>query len=356
MIARFQFLLPFEIAVAPDQHLTPFELTRDRLRIRVFPPYKSQVDLRALSPNWPQPASDIPRSLDPDEETTPLGTITINGAPAVLANALQLDVHGSFDRSTASDDPPTELALQVANELIAGLRLLGQAGYVRPLSAHGVWRMTDLEDDETIVAVEEGKYRRRVSTQLRTKFIALSPPLWEQVQQLEHPLPRAPWNDLLFDAFELHEQVGPALVLAAAAVETRLETALDILASTTGANPELWEWINDRGDYRKEPSVGERADKLLHALIGKSLKDEAHLWTAFQHLREARNSFVHEGVAVLGKTREPVGPDRTLELLHAANQILTWIEDQLEAQHRRAALTDQPNVEITQVMITPPPS
>lgn len=354
MIARFQLLLAFELAVAPDLSLDPFEADRDAFRIRVHPPYKSQVDPRALSPNWLEPASNIPAKLDPDTTIAPTDAITIDGSPAVLANTLQVDFIGSFDRTVGSEDPPTATAFAVVNETIAGLRLLARAGYVLLLAdGNTIWRMTYLDDDETPAPMEEGKYRRRVASGLRAKFAAISPVIWDQIQELEHPLDPAPWDDLLIDAFELYEQIGPALVLAAAAVETRLETALNLLAERSDANVELWQWINDRGDYRKEPSVGERADKLMHALIGKSLKDEPKLWEAFQNLRDARNSFVHEGRAVLGKGRVPVTSNATLQLLGLADQIVMWIEAQLQPERRRITLTSEPKVQITQTLIAP---
>jgi len=37
-------------------------------------------------------------------------------------------------------------------------------------------------------------------------------------------------------------------VLAATAVETRIESAVDLLARQARINEELWVWINDRGE------------------------------------------------------------------------------------------------------------
>src|SRR5512133_2144979 len=96
MIARFQFLLSFELAISPDHNLRPYDPTRDGFEIRVYPPYQCQVDPRSMNPNWSEPMSEIPRKLDPDPTVVGSETITINGAPALLANALQIDFFGSM--------------------------------------------------------------------------------------------------------------------------------------------------------------------------------------------------------------------------------------------------------------------
>ena len=62
----------------------------------------------------------------------------------------------------------------------------------------------------------------------------------------------------------------------------------------------LWQWINNRQNFLAEPSTEEQLDQLLREFVGHSLKEELTLWTAFQHLRKARNTFVHEGRAVIG--------------------------------------------------------
>jgi hypothetical protein len=88
-------------------------------------------------------------------------------------------------------------------------------------------------------------------------------------------------------------EVGPALVLAVTALETLISATLNQLASSANLPSGLWEWINNRGDYRKEPSVEEQFDVLLRVLAGKSLRNQSDLWRGFKDLKEARNSFVH---------------------------------------------------------------
>jgi hypothetical protein len=92
------------------------------------------------------------------------------------------------------------------------------------------------------------------------------------------------------------------MVLASTALETRISAALDELVQLVGLNAELWEWINHRSQFWMEPSTGDQFGILLKTLTGRSLKDDGILWEAFQNIRTARNSFAHEGVAILGGT------------------------------------------------------
>src|SRR5207237_6819056 len=92
------------------------------------------------------------------------------------------------------------------------------------------------------------------------------------------------WDTLLPDALDLLPEVGPTIVLAFAAIETRIEAAVERLAAATELSDDLWEWIKKReGDYRKEPSVKEQLDPLLRALSGHTLKEARRLWEAFQN-------------------------------------------------------------------------
>ena len=121
-------------------------------------------------------------------------------------------------------------------------------------------------------------------------------------------------------------------VLAATAVETRIADALNVLARDT-LDDTLWAWINDRRDYRKEPSVAEQLGVLMRAVTGESLKDDNRLWALAKNLRDARNSFVHQGRAELAGIS--VTPQRAYELIHGAQEVIDWIEARLPEAHRR---------------------
>jgi hypothetical protein len=84
-----------------------------------------------------------------------------------------------------------------------------------------------------------------------------------------------PWDTLFLDALDLLPEVGPALVLTYTALETRVESALDVLAPESDISEEFWRWIRDRqSDWRAEPSVADHLDQVLRELGGRSLKDE----------------------------------------------------------------------------------
>jgi hypothetical protein len=135
-----------------------------------------------------------------------------------------------------------------------------------------------------------------------------------------------PWAELLLDAMDLDAELGPSLVLAATAVETRIANALDLLAGGK-LSDRLWAWLRDReGDYIRTPSVAEQLDVLLEVLGGRSLKDDARLWAAGVHLRDARNSFVHEGRATFGKSKQVVTREKARELIQQAGEIIDFIE------------------------------
>lgn len=112
------------------------------------------------------------------------------------------------------------------------------------------------------------------------------------------------WDRLLLDAIAILPDAGPAVVLATAALESLIGVALARLGHDSPRVPTtLWKRINDRGDWRKEPSVTEQFDTLLRVLTDRSLKDEAKLWQDFAELRRLRNSFVHEGKLLTERKR-----------------------------------------------------
>jgi hypothetical protein len=90
---------------------------------------------------------------------------------------------------------------------------------------------------------------------------------------------------------------------------------------------DLWNWINDRGNYLREPTVEEQYDALLRFLTGHSLKSEAALWQSFMNLKTARNTFVHEGVAKVGGT--PISVDVARQLVSGANDVIAKVREWL---------------------------
>jgi hypothetical protein len=133
---------------------------------------------------------------------------------------------------------------------------------------------------------------------------------------------------LLLDAFGLMPDVGPSITLASIALEVRIAEVLDESVPSSGVGPALWNWINDRRRYWQNPSVNDQFDTLLRALSHRSLRDEKQLWTAYEQLRQARNSFVHSGEARIGKKLgTPVTPEKAAQLLEAAVKIMDWLDE-----------------------------
>src|SRR5271163_732803 len=119
-----------------------------------------------------------------------------------------------------------------------------------------------------------------------------------------NPQPQATWRQLLLDAELLRTHAGPALVLAATAIETLTDAVLNFVAAKALLPEGLWEWITNRDDnFTKQPSFKERCGPLFKALAGKSLKDDSNLWQAFMRIKGGRDHFVHEGIMSLSNVQ-----------------------------------------------------
>lgn len=141
-------------------------------------------------------------------------------------------------------------------------------------------------------------------------------------------------------------------MLAFAAVEVRLTTALPILAEQSGAGAaDVVAWfMSEARDPDKLPPVTERADSLFKLLSGRSLADEPELWQSFQRLRRARNAFVHTGVAVVGKGK-PMDRSEAQKLLISARQIVDWVEAQLPPESRTETFTPTTEIAVTSPIV-----
>jgi hypothetical protein len=203
---------------------------------------------------------------------------------------------------------------------------------------------------------QEGFRRGLGGVSWRWQILALHEDLWQAAAALPDDFEPTAWDTLLLDALDLLPEVGPALVLASAAVETRIESALDVLASELGVPTGLWDWLNGRGSSpRRGPTLVEQADSLLRDVAGHSLKDDRRLWDAFQDLRKARNSFVHEGAAKIDGV--VVTAERAHAFLPLAGEIIEWIERLLPDGHQRPRYEAEGErfVEVTKWMTKPSP-
>jgi hypothetical protein len=142
-------------------------------------------------------------------------------------------------------------------------------------------------------------------------------------------------------------------LLAATSLETLIADALDKLSAGASPVPQsLWMWINDRGDYRKEPSVLEQYDALLKAFTGRSLRDEIELWEALRNIRDAGNSFVHGGKPLIGRREVPLADARSL--LAKAERIVEWVEAFLPETARRPRLRQTIRIAVRKSAVVPP--
>lgn len=334
MFARVRLRLPAPLyrsvqAEALDP-IKPREFEHDGYRVRLWPPYRGR---------GPQPLEQqtLLHELERADEQAS-NEVTIDGGPTILGDVLMIDLHcGHFDRTPRTPDPAVAAAFTIARSWHHKYRTTARAPNVPTVADGSTWLLEYLDDDGTLVPKAEGVVQWRASLQIRmdaTSF--LTPEVWKLMAKLPDPHETPACEALLLDAFRLQDHVGVAVALAYAAVEVKLTTSLEALASHSPdkVSPDLWAWITDRGgDYRKEPSLAERADVLTAVFTGASLRTYPELWKGFQELRAARNSFVHEGRPSIGGKVVP--PERVGDLLRSAQAIVDFYERSLPAEQRR---------------------
>jgi hypothetical protein len=263
---------------------------------------------------------------------------TYEDGPVVAANALLVELRReTFDRDRGEKN--VEFAFSVLDAWLTRMRMIMHAADVAPVRRQGTrWLLQYLNDDGSLAWPERGD---AFCAPHELVAVNLSPEMWASAAECQ-PIGDATIaaTNLLLDARTMSHHVGASIVLAFTALEVRVESALDVLAKRKDADPQLWRWINERNGRTARPSTEEQRGILLDIVGQRSLKTEPRLWEAFKNLRAARNSFVHGGVPLIGKT--PVNESTAFELIGLAFEILTWIETQLPSEDRRP-----PNIEVT---------
>lgn len=308
MLARLFVLLPFHLTTPEGEQFPIFEYEDSGYKVRVFPPMRSE---RA-------PA------IDGTEQWK------IDGVPAFQADVLRIDfAKESFERGIGSPcDPPYAVINRAVNSFLLRLRYVARAPRVRLLDFPSVtWKLQYLNDDETEFEKDEKFVRGRGSLQFSLSFIVLNKAVWGDIHGLPPDYEPPPWESLLLDANAELPSIGPSIVLAATALEVFISQVLDQLATVKNVPMELWKWINQRGDWLREPTVEEQYDALLKFFTGHSLKEEQKLWESFRNLKTARNSFVHEGVAKVGGS--PLNTEMTKNLIASASEIIQKVREWL---------------------------
>jgi hypothetical protein len=366
VIARFRILLPYGLYLRSDGQLSPHRFTYGLYQIAIHPPYQAVIDPSDAASSSEVAARDILEQLEPASPPKVSQFVLMDEISTVHANMLQIDFHkDDFDRRPAtvrvdqSEDPLIALAFELVNAFLASIRSATKAGHIKPLEIRGSnWRLDYLTDDYQEFQPEADKIRREFGSSFGWKICGINEEVWSKAHTLSSSYRPSNWENLILDAEVLLPEVGPALVLAVTALETLISVTLNHLASSANLPAGLWEWINNRGDYRKEPSVEEQFDVLLRVLADKSLRNQSDLWRAFKDLKEARNSFVHGGVAVIRigkkkKTEKVVTQELAYTLVRQAREIIDWVESLLPSELRRPKLEHQPQFKMFKI-ISPP--
>jgi len=338
MIARLSILLPFALSVAENEKLCVHELDAGIYRVRVHPPCQSEVDLADLQITSERSYSEILAKLRPIATPKFSEAVLVNGQRSIATDLLRIDfLKDGFDRTRteggwiASDgDPPPELGFEIANRFLQCIRTVTRGSLISVLSpAQTFWELAYLGDDEALVPEDPRLYRRKCGASQHWKAVSLGKAAWDDLDKLTSAYVPHAWHRILLDAVETWPDAAASISLANAALEAFSSWLINHLSSLSGLSTDLWEWINDRGDWYKEPSVEERFDKLLLIFKGVSLKGQPELWRAFKSLRKARNNFAHKGRVAIAENGPELTSTEVASLLRDAQSIIDWCEAQL---------------------------
>jgi hypothetical protein len=335
MIARFAVLLPFDLFIIEGDNLPILDLSA--------PGYQIKFQPLSLYADRPSPTASVFGLLSSIQHARPASfteTVLVGGRRVATVNILVLDfIKPDFDRHPdATADPPPTFAFEMANALLARIRIHSRAFQIRSLQMdRDPWRISYLTDDGQPVTVEEGKIQGRGLSFVRVGVETVTAAAVEMAATQTAELHS--WDQLLLDSYALLPDIGSAVVMASAALETYIQWALDVLHRERPLPTGLWEWINDRGFWIKEPSVEEQFDVLLRVFTGRSLKEETQLWDRFKELRKAKNALTHEGAAMLGGKLVDAG--KAHELVDNADKIIKWVESLLPEGLKRTVAAAQ---------------
>jgi hypothetical protein len=336
MIARVSILLPFDLLLVEGDSRPTLEIGTSDYQIRFYFPLRF-VD----RPKMTDCALDAAISLSEPRESAFSDNLLVDGRRVAQVNVLILDFSKSeFDRSASGGqsqpiDPDIEFVFMIANAILPKLRVYSRAFQIKELvPGHDPCTIRYLTDEAQELDKEEGKMRGATHAHATVGYPVLTSDVVQMIAGSDNREPYV-WDQLLLDAYELLPDVGGAIAMAAAALETFIIWALDILHQERPLPPGLWDWMNTRNnDHTKEPSVAEKFDVLLRVFTGRSLKDAAELWKYQKELRNARNTLVHKGLAMVGTSR--VDARKARELVVGADKIIGWVELLLPDAHRRA--------------------
>jgi len=341
MIARFQILLPYDIFIAGDEGWSTIggavavDGANSDYQFRFYPP--------GLFSQRPESTGSLhEHAISWTTKLTPptfSESLVLDGKRVARVNVLVIDfIRPEFDRARemqGAGDPPPELAFELANTILARIRVYSRAAYIKPLVFNrDPWHLRYLADNFADLEEEDGKVRSKIEAYVTVGEAALTPETMQIVTERWNSTEPYVWDELLLDARGLWPDVGGSIVIAFVALETYIEWALGVLQEEHHKFPEkFWRWIQERDHWAKEPSVAEQFDALLFAFTGRSLKDDPSLWVAFTALKRARNNLVHKGSATLDGKK--VDAARAKELIEGADKIVAWVDQFLPEATRR---------------------
>jgi len=339
VIARFQVLLPYLTYSPSAVELPALDTASGGYRVRIFPPQKAIVDSRDLDGASPVPLFEAMQGVRADPDRTANPNITVEDRPAFDSNLLVVDFlkDEEFDRNPNSEDPPTVLCFEVANDVLRRIRFVLRAPQIKPLVPdRSPWRIDFLNDDGSPLDPSPPLARARVAGTFSWTVAVLNLAAWAEVAKPEAGA--APvWDELLLDAFSYLPSVESSIALAFSALEAFIDWCLAEHVAGGAMDRALYTWIAERDGFAKQPSVTEQFDALLKAVSGRSLKEDTRLWGTFVSLRKLRNNIVHTGEATLD--RAPVDAVKASELVTGAREIIDWIEAGLPVEKRRRMFT-----------------
>jgi len=360
MLARLRVLLSFRLSIPNGSQLKTQEYDLPPYRVRILPPCLAAIDPISITK---MALVDIAHSIIPAPEQTP-GNVMVDGKPAVQANLFQVDfIKSSFDRRRFSienmpvtpllplspldfGDPSITAAFEVVNNWINRYKYLVRSSNVRPVRPNETpWVLEYLADNEERLPQDPTLFRLRTFVRQRVPFDLLDAAVWDRVGAVPIEAKALAWEVLLLDAPALLPEIGPAIVLAYAALEAFIDWCLDKLAPLAKIPPALWKWISERDSFYLRPRTAEQFDVLLESLTGKSLKAEGKLWELFRNLGAARHSYVHTGHAEIGN--DAVTLERATELVSGAARVIAWVEALLPKELQRPQLEAPHTIAIT---------
>ncbi len=311
MLARLVIRLPFTFTITKEKH-EPISIFEDDLEIIFYPP---------------QP---YPPEVEKNIDNHQIGSPTIDKKKTYSSNLLVIDFKKAFfNREMAIDcDPPFDVINKYVNQYLKKLRFIIRECSLKQIYFPEIWgRLRYLNDDTSELATDEKNVRMRTFDILQYKIMPITKYTWAEYKKLPADYNPPEWVNLYLDACDSLPHIGSAIVLAETALEVFIAKILDLLAKEKITPIELWNWINKREDWDKNPSVGEEFDVVLKALIGYSLKEDKKLWEIVKNLKEARNKFVHEGIARIGNN--PVTLRKARELVNQSMEIMICIREKL---------------------------